>query len=112
MISISRAKLPKYLPLKETGSVLQLLGEGAHRWTKGANYRNAEGDALTITPTRLNPPASFDLMGAVHWCYDGKMRDEAVMRIALELGKPPVRWNDEEGTTYTMVMELVKRCNI
>lgn len=116
MTLISAASIPMFEPLRERGlTVASLLGT-EEKWTQRASWRNAAGVEITECPIRTNPPASFDLMGAVCWVYDGKERETALLRLMDVLKASHFaqvwQWNDAAGRTYEEVMAMVRKAAI
>ncbi len=107
--------LPKYPPIRENSELLtvaKLLGVGKESWARNAKCRDYSGKSMDILDPTLRP-FSFDLIGAVDYVYRTDADNQtARIRIGLELKVSPTRWNDAPETTYEMVMELVRRCNI
>lgn len=114
-ISISAKALPKFPPIRENSralTVVQLLGQGPEKWSKGAKYRDISGNPIDIADGQVLA-FKYDIIGAIDFIYSSNEDNLAArIRVGMELKTTPTMWNDSPATSYEDLMNLVRRCNI
>lgn len=116
MNPIKAKVVPSYLPLRERGqTVLGLLSDPA-KWCKGNLYLDEHGIATYAMPLRCDPPAKYDVLGAIMWCYERREREEALCRIfsvLSSMGIGPIirQWNDN-CQSHEEMLAVVRKANI
>lgn len=116
MNPIKAKVVPSHLPLRERGqTVLGLLSDPA-KWCKGNLYVDQYNFATCAIPLRCEPPAKYDVLGAIMWCYEGKTREEAIRRMfsvlsSMGIGPMLRQWNDN-CQSHEEMLAVVRKANI